>query len=91
MQTLDKFFSFEVEIVDDTKRYRHIDIRYAILLMIFATRTVNLYRTSPYTWALRLTTAHNSMNSRDDHPGMSIAHDRENCCGTEINKSVLYR
>ncbi|CAM9755030.1 unnamed protein product, partial [Hapterophycus canaliculatus] len=28
LQTLDKFFSFQVEIVDDTKRYRHIDIRY---------------------------------------------------------------
>ncbi|CAM9209139.1 unnamed protein product [Ectocarpus sp. 13 AM-2016] len=26
VKTLDKFFSFEVEIVDDTKRYRYIDI-----------------------------------------------------------------
>lgn len=25
-QTLDKFFSFEVEIVDDTKSYRHVEI-----------------------------------------------------------------
>lgn len=29
LQALDKFFSFEVEIVDDTKRYRYIDIRYS--------------------------------------------------------------
>lgn len=27
LKTLDKFFSFEVEIVDDTKRYRYLDIR----------------------------------------------------------------
>ncbi|CAN0410126.1 unnamed protein product, partial [Scytosiphon promiscuus] len=26
VKTLDKFFSFQVEIVDDTKRYRHIDV-----------------------------------------------------------------
>ena len=28
VQTLDKFFSFEVEVVDDTKRYRYIEVRY---------------------------------------------------------------